>query len=156
MPFDPRKAEQGQAPLLLPRPGWACDISAAAPEVYRDRAIVDPDALAAFTAEREALVAQAPVLRAYANSRLSLSPVVRRELEMIERKKGHTGTVALSFTALLPRLPGVDADAFVRGQRAVLADHAARTAPTGEQAPFHRFYTEVLETLNAAAPRHSP
>ncbi|MQX37717.1 YkgJ family cysteine cluster protein [Roseospira navarrensis] len=144
MPFNPRRPEREQKDLLLPRPGWLCDISAEAPEVYRDDTILDRTD---FEAEREALRAQAPVLRAYAKSRLSLSPTVLRELDRIDRKKGHTGTVALSFTALLPRLPDVDADAFVRGQRAVLADWLARTSPKGDEAPFHRFYKEVLDTL---------
>lgn len=151
MPFNPRQPVREQGRLLLPRPGWACDISEAAPEVYRDGAIIDPEALAAHTAEREALIAQAPILKAYAESRLSLSLSVRRELEMIERKKGHTGTVALGFTTLLPRLPHVDAAAFVRDQRPVLETYAARTQPKGDEAPFYRFYKDVLETLDAAA-----
>jgi len=153
MPFDPRRAEADQQDLLLPRAGWTCDISANAPEVYQDGMIADPSA---YVAEREALLAQAPVMRAYAKSRLTLSPMVLRELDLIDRKKGYTGTVALSFTALLPRLPEVDADAFVRGQRAVLADCLSRTAPKGDQAPFHRFYREVLDNLGPAKDGDDP
>ncbi|KAA5604986.1 YkgJ family cysteine cluster protein [Roseospira marina] len=151
MPFNPRRPQSDQAALLLPRPGWTCDISAAAPEVYQDEAIIEPGALAAYTAEREALRAQAPILRAYAESRLSLSPSVMAELNRIDRQKGSTGTIALSFTALLPRLPEVDAEAFVRGQRAVLADYRDRTAPKGDEGPFHRYYGEVLDTLGPAS-----
>lgn len=36
MPFFPYTDENDQAANLIPRPGWACDTSNAAPVVYRD------------------------------------------------------------------------------------------------------------------------
>lgn len=149
MPFDPRRREDDQDSPLTPRPEWICDVSSAAPLVYRDGQILDR---AAFDAERQALQAQAPLLRAYAESRLRLSPTVMQDLKRIDPRRGITGSLALSFTTLLPRLPDVDPKAFATAQAPVLEAHLARTRPKGAEEPFHRYYREVLQTLRPDRP----
>jgi hypothetical protein len=144
MPFDPRRREIDQADPLTPRPEWTCDVSEAAPLVYRDGHILDR---AAYDAEKDALQAQAALLRAYAESRLRLSPNVLQDLKRVDPRRGISGSLALSFTTLLPRLPEVDPAAFSDAQVPVLEHYLARTSPTGPEAPFHRYYRDILETL---------
>ncbi|MBB4267031.1 YkgJ family cysteine cluster protein [Roseospira visakhapatnamensis] len=146
MPFDPRRREDDQSDSLTPRPDWICDVSAAAPLVYEDGHILNR---MAFDAEKAALQAQAPLLRAYAESRLRLSPNVLQDLKRVDPRRGVTGTLALSFTTLLPRLPDVDPTAFADAQAPVLEANLARTRSTGPEGPFHRYYREVLETVRA-------
>lgn len=146
MPFDPRRREDDQAGPLTPRPDWTCDVSTAAPLVYRDGRLVER---AAFDAEKAALEAQAPLLRRYAESRLRLSPSLLRDLKRVDPRQGLTGSLALGFTALLPRLADVDADAFLRAQAPVLEAYLGRTSAKGPEEPFHRYYREMLDTLNA-------
>jgi Fe-S-cluster containining protein len=144
MPFDPRRPEADQSGPLTPRPEWTCDVSADAPVVYSEGRILERTD---FDAEKAALKAQAPLLQAYAESRLRLSSSLLGELKRLDPRRGISGSLALGFTTLLPRLPDVDVDAFVEAQAPVLEDHLARISPKGPDEPFHRFYREVLKTL---------
>ncbi len=141
MPFSPYREENDQADLLVPKPGWLCDTTTAAPVVYRDKKVVSRED---FDLERGALVDQAATLRAYAD-RLATNPEVAAAVEKAA-KKPRGGYVVLNFSAILPRLPQADAAAFSRLQIPVLTGFAERTAGDTDLADYHRYYRE-----NAAA-----
>lgn len=136
MPFFPYAEEAEQAAQLVPRKGWDCDVSQAAPVVFRDRNIVDP---ADFQAERQQLLSQAPILRAYAEAQLAAVPGLLDKLGMVAaRPLG--GDVLLGMATLLPHWPEMDAAAFARGQQPVLESFAALTADDPALAEFaHRY-----------------
>ncbi|MGE5503216.1 MAG: YkgJ family cysteine cluster protein, partial [Actinomycetota bacterium] len=67
MPFFPYAEEADQAEMLMPRKGWACDVSEAAPVVYRGKEIVERGD---WEAERTALKQAVPVLRRYGEALL--------------------------------------------------------------------------------------
>lgn len=142
MPFYPYREEGDQTDLLVPRPDWLCDISAAAPVVYRDRAIVDR---ADFDRERRDLVEEAPVLKAYADRLLAMAPNVATGLDQAANKP-QGGHVVLAFSGILPRLEQTDVADFARRQLPVLTDFAARTEGMDGVEDFHRYYRD-----NAAA-----
>lgn len=122
MPFFGWRAEGDQADLLVPRPGWACDVSAAAPPVYDNGKILEREA---FAAERAALERQAPVLRAYAEKMLPVAAGLAQTLIALAAKP-LGGDVYLGFSTLLRRLPDVDKAAVARAQLTVLAHWGER------------------------------
>jgi Fe-S-cluster containining protein len=138
MPFYPYREEDDQSDVLIPRPGWACDISAAAPVVYRDKQIVFR---ADFDQERKDLLEQAATLRACAAGVLPGSPGLMAALGKAATKPMN-GRVVTGFSALLPRLPKDDVIAVAQQQLPVLRDFAARTAGDAALADFHRHYRE--------------
>jgi Fe-S-cluster containining protein len=150
MPFYPYREEWDQADLLAPRPGWLCDTSAAAPVVYRNNEIVVRDD---FDRERQALVEQAPVLRAYADRLLAMAPNVAAALEQAANKP-RGGYVVLGFSAVLSRLDHVEAAAFARRQAPVLRDLAARTAGLCGAEEFHRYYRDNAAAMERLLARH--
>ena len=83
MPFYPYREEKDQADLLIPRKGWQCDVSAAAPVVYSNHAILDR---ADFDRERGELLDQAPVMRAYVDYILKYMPWTLDELAKLAAK----------------------------------------------------------------------
>ncbi|MBC7907382.1 MAG: YkgJ family cysteine cluster protein [Rhodospirillaceae bacterium] len=124
MPFFPYREERDQADLLVPRKGWACDVSDAAPVVYGGKTIV---AREDFDRERHDLLTQAPVLKAYADAMVRTVPGLLEGLvRAVAKPVG--GDVLLSFATLLPRLDGVDAGQVAQQQLPVLEDFTARTA----------------------------
>ncbi len=137
MPFSPYREENDQADLLVPKPGWLCDTTAAAPVVYRDKKIVCRED---FDRERRALEDQAVPLRAYAD-RLMANPEVAAAVEKAA-KNPRGGYVVLNFSAILPRLQQVDAAAFSRLQLPVLTEFADRTAGVAELADYHGYYRD--------------
>ena len=122
MPFFAWRDEADQAELLSPRPGWACDVSAAAPVVYDGGRILDRDG---FAAEKAAQAAQAPLLRAYAERLLSMAAGLGHDLAAIAAKP-MGGEVAVGFSTLLRRLPELDKAAIARAQLPVLAAWGGR------------------------------
>lgn len=136
MPFFPYVEEAEQAAQLVPRKGWDCDVSQAAPIVFRDRNVLDR---ADFDAERAQLLAQAPVLRTYAEAQLATVPGLLDKLGMVaSRPLG--GDVLLGMATLLPHWPGMDALAFARRQAPVMERFAALTEGDAAQADFtHRY-----------------
>jgi Fe-S-cluster containining protein len=147
MPFYPYREEDDQDEFLVPRAGWACDVSKDAPAVYRDKRIVVRED---FDEERRQLLAQAPVLKAYADRVVAAAPNLVRELEMLsQRPMG--GRLALSFTGILPRLPEVDVPEFVRVQLPVLRKYAELTAADTTMGDFHQHYRNAIRALEAAA-----
>ena len=137
MPFFPYLDEDRQAEHLIPRPGWDCDTSAAAPVVYRDRKVVDR---ADFDAERAALLREAPIVRAYAQAVLSKVPHAMADLARASSAKHGGGYVVRSFASILPYLAGVDRGDFARRQAPVLNAYAAATADDPAAANHHRHY----------------
>ena len=147
MPFYAGREEADQAPFLLPRPGWQCDISRAAPAVYDGGVILDR---ADFDAERQRLEQQAATIRAYATRLVSQSAPLVRDLEVLGKRPGG-GRLALAFTGILPRLGG-DTAAFARQQVPVLRAMAALTAETPEHRRFHTYYVSTLRALEPFVP----
>lgn len=138
MPFFPYVEEAEQAAQLVPRKGWECDVSAAAPVVLRDRTIVDRSD---FDAERTQLLAQAPLLKSYADAQLAAVAGLLDKLGMVAaRPLG--GDVLLGISTLLPHWSGIDAAAFARRQVPVLEQFAALTAEDAALAEFHQRYRQ--------------
>ena len=138
MPFFPYREEGDQADLLIPRQGWLCDTSATAPVVYRDKKIVHRED---FDRERQELVDQTPVLRAYAQGVMAKAPNVVAALEKAANSP-RGGTVVLNFTALASRLPQMDMTDFAQKQLPVLTAFAEKTAGMSDAADFHRYYRD--------------
>lgn len=136
MPLSGSRAEADQDDLLLPKPGWACDISAAAPLVYRDHTIVEREA---FAAERAQLEADAQVLRPFAERLLDAAPSLRADLEkMAMRPQG--GHIVTNFSTLISRLAEVDMFTFAAQQLPVMEAFAARTQGQAKTAAEHARY----------------
>lgn len=136
MPFYPYREESDQADMLIPRTGWTCDISAAAPVVYRDRRIVER---ADFDHEHGQLLHQAPVLRGYAEYALKYMPWILDSLGKAAARPA-AGSVVTSLSSFLTAARRPDAPALAARQEPVLAAFAARTAETPELAEYHRNY----------------
>lgn len=116
MPFFAWRDEAEQADLLVPRPGWACDVTAAAPAVYDAGRVLDR---AGFAAERAALESQAPILRAYAQRLLPMAVGLSATLATLAAKPGG-GAAYVGFSTLLRRLAHVDKAQVARAQLPVL------------------------------------
>lgn len=146
MPFFAAREESEQDSFLVPRPGWACDISQAAPLVY-DTGRITPTGRADFDQERQRLEAQAPVIQAYASRLASTSVPLIRDLEMLAKRPGG-GRLALSFSGILPRL-SADIAAFARQQVPVLKAYADRTADIPSAKAFHAYYASTARALES-------
>ena len=136
MPFYPYRDERDQAELLKPRPGWACDTSAAAPVVFKDRQIVERDD---FDQERRELLEQVPVLRRYADYMLKYSPWLVGALTQASGQ-AKAGQLVTSLASFLTATRHAEAGRIARLQLPVLNDYAARTAGAERLAEFHRNY----------------
>ena len=138
MPFFPYRDESDQSDLLIPRQGWLCDTSDTAPVVYRDKKIVHRED---FDRERQDLVDQTPVIRAYADGLLAKAPNVMAAIEKAANTQ-RGGTVVLNFTAIVSRLPEMDMADFARKQLPVLTEFADKTAGLSDATDFHRYYRD--------------
>ncbi|WP_341702118.1 YkgJ family cysteine cluster protein [Ferrovibrio sp.] len=143
MPFYAYKDEADQADMLLPRAGWACDISKAAPLVYQDGRILDR---ADFDAERQMLLDQVPIIKAYADRLAASAAGIVGKLEMLSKQPAG-GRLALPFTGILPRLQGVDLKAFAAAQLPVLRRYAGLTADSRALTQFHQYYCDAAQRL---------
>jgi Fe-S-cluster containining protein len=143
MPFFPYRDENDQGEMLVPRKDWLCDTSDAAPVVYRDKSLVERGD---FDRERDALLGQAPILRAYAERLLTTAPNVATALEKAA-KKPRGGQVVLNFTAILSRLTDVDVVDFARRQHPVLEDFAEKVEGTDAPAEYARYYRESAAAM---------
>lgn len=138
MPFFPYVEEAEQAAQLVPRKGWDCDVSQAAPIVFRDRNVVERGD---FDAERSQLLMQAPVLRAYAEAQLAAVPGLIDKLGMVaSRPLG--GDVLLGMATLLPHWPDMGATAFAQRQVPVLESFAELTKDDAALSEFHHRYRQ--------------
>lgn len=145
MPFYAYKDENDQADMLLPRAGWTCDISRSAPLVYESGKIVDRTE---FDSERQKLLVQAPILKAYADRIVVSVAGIVGKLEMLSKQSGG-GRLALPFTGILPRLPGADLSAFAAAQLPVLRRYAEQTVDNRPAAAFHQYYSEAIRRLES-------
>ncbi|MEI6559445.1 MAG: YkgJ family cysteine cluster protein [Rhodospirillaceae bacterium] len=149
MPFFPYREERDQVDMLVPRKGWVCDVTAAAPVVYRERAIVDR---AAFDRERAALLADAPALRAYLEGMVKREPALLDHLARAAMNPA-AGHLILNFSSFLRIHRNHDLVAFAKRQHPVLAEFERRTAATPALAEFHRYYREWAAELEWFARR---
>ncbi|MBF0324106.1 MAG: YkgJ family cysteine cluster protein [Alphaproteobacteria bacterium] len=138
MPFLAWRDETDQDHLLVPRPGWACDVSAAAPLVYEGKRIAQRED---FEAELAAIQADGPVLRRYAEQMLPITPGLLDGLIKLAGKPAG-GDMVLGFATLLKRLPEVDKQAVAAAQAPVLAAWAERTQGD-DRARFQMFAAEM-------------
>ncbi|CAK0777735.1 YkgJ family cysteine cluster protein [Gammaproteobacteria bacterium] len=136
MPFYPPREEQDQADMLIPRKGWVCDTSMAAPVVYHNKAIVER---ADFDRERQALLEQAPTMRAYADYVLKYMPWIVDSLESVVRKPD--GNVITSLSSFFTATRQSDAAALAARQYTVLKEYAAKTSGVPELLEYHRNYS---------------
>ncbi|MCW8915562.1 MAG: YkgJ family cysteine cluster protein [Magnetovibrio sp.] len=136
MPLSGARAEDDQTDLMIPKPGWECDISTDAPLVYRDKTVIERSE---FTAERSALKADSPVLKAYGDFMLAGNPKLRQEVtKMALNPRG--GHVIVNFSTLTPRLPQVDMFSFAAQQFPVMRAFAELTAGEGSMTKEHKRY----------------
>ncbi|MBF0373371.1 MAG: YkgJ family cysteine cluster protein [Alphaproteobacteria bacterium] len=142
MPLYPYRDESDQRSMLIPRPGWACDVSPSAPVVWRDGKVVDREH---FDAERKQLRAEAPTLRAYAEGLMAAIPWVAEALSKAAAKPAG-GFVVLNFSTILPRL-AIDPAAFAAMQAPVLTHWAAATADKPEVSAYHAHYRDWAREL---------
>lgn len=149
MPFFPYREEGDQADLLVPRAGWACDTSPAAPVVYRDKTVVGR---AEFDLERKELLEQAPILRTYGEWLMATVPGMIDNLARAAMKPGG-GHVAVSFASLLRRLGDVDQGAIAQAQLAMLGDFTAKVADQPALAEYHRNYGDWAWEMERLAGR---
>lgn len=138
MPFFPYREESDQADLLVPRPGWDCDTSLAAPTVYRDKAMVDR---VDFDQEREDIRNQTPILRAYGEWLMGSVPSMIDSLTRATMKPGG-GHVVVSFASLLRQLENVNKSAIAHAQLPLLANFRAKTADQPKLAEYHQNYDD--------------
>ncbi len=143
MPFLPYREEWDQADLLIPRTGWLCVTSEAAPVVYRDKKIVHRED---FNRERDELFRQAYTLRSYGEWLLESAPSLKEELIRVAKKR-MGGHVVVNFSTLLPRLPEVDVVAFARKQFPVMTEFAAKTSGVPALAEDHKLYHECAAEM---------
>ena len=141
MPLSGSRAESDQTDLLIPAPGWECDISDAAAVLYRDKKIVERTD---FEAERAQLLQDAEILRPFAELMLDSVPSLRMDLEkMAARPQG--GHVIVNFSTLLPRLADVDIYAFAARQLPVMEAFAALTQGNPDLKDEHQRYVACAD-----------
>ena len=151
MPFYPYREEKDQADLLVPRKGWECDTSAAAPEVYRDHAIVDPGD---FDRERADLIEQAPVMRVYAAYVLKYMPWVLDSLATLAAKPTG-GNLVTNLSSFLTATRRPDAAALAASQSPLLHALAERTRDDPALAEYHRNYSGWAKEMDSLVKRHA-
>jgi Fe-S-cluster containining protein len=149
MPFFPYREQNNQDDLLLPRPGWTCDTSQAAPVVYLDKAVVDRED---FEREYRDLVEQVPIMRAYGEWLLGAVPNMVENLGRAAMKPGG-GHVAVSFASLLRRLDEVDRPAIAQAQIAVLGEFVSKVADQSTLTEYHRNYGDWAWEMERLARR---
>ncbi|CAK0770223.1 YkgJ family cysteine cluster protein [uncultured Gammaproteobacteria bacterium] len=137
MPFFPWQEERDQGENLIPRPGWLCETKGEAPVVYRDRAIIERQD---FERERATLLAEAPLLRSYAEAVVKAAPGIAQAVAISASKPGG-GHVPLKISPLLMRLDGIDRAEIAAQQIAVLTTYAERVADRPELAEYRRTWT---------------
>lgn len=148
MPFYPYREDADQADMLVPRKGWQCDISAAAPLVYRDRVIIER---ADFDCERRELLEQAPVMQQYAEYMLKYSPWIADNLAAVATRPD--GSVVTSLSSFLTATRQPDAAQLAVRQLPVLKAFAEKTEAVAELAEYHRNYAGWAKEMEYLASR---
>lgn len=141
MPLSGSRAQSDQTDLLIPSPGWECDISESAPVLYRDHQIVERTE---FEAERTQLETDASLLQPFAERMIDSLPSLRQDLQkMAMRPQG--GHVIVNFSTLLPRLAQVDVFEFAAKQVRVMQAFADLTQGNADQKTEHERYVACAE-----------
>jgi Fe-S-cluster containining protein len=143
MPFYAYKDEDSQADMLVPRKGWLCETGPAAPVVYRERKIVDRTD---FAAEREALVAQTPILSRFVKMLVQFDPAQAARL-LKASQTPVPGRLVVSFFSLLKLTGARGLLEFADRQGLVLQDWLDRTSDDPTLAEFSGFYRSALSEL---------
>jgi len=105
-----------------------------------------------FDNERQDLVEQAPILRAYADRIMTNAPNVKAAVDAAA-KKPRGGTVMLNFSAILSRLDDLDITTFAKAQLPVLKDFARKTEGQPEAKNHHRYYTDTATAMERVLAR---
>lgn len=148
MPFYAYREESDQADTLVPRKDWLCDISLAAPVVYRNRVIVERKN---FDLERSELLDQAAILRQYAEYMFKYSPWIVDNLAALASRPD--GNVLTSLSSFLTAIKHLDAKSIAAQQLPVLQDFAARTAQIPQLVEYHRNYAGWAKEMGYLATR---
>jgi Fe-S-cluster containining protein len=152
MPFSAEREEGDQADLLIPRKGWLCDVSAAAPAVYRDGVLLGK---ADFDAERQALLEQAPLIRAYAETLLKRSPALAGEIEKLTRKT-LGGQLVLKISPLLRKVPGIDLKEVAARQAGALKNALSSLPLSADYDDYRKNYADWLSEMESlSAPKET-
>lgn len=138
MPFSAYRDAADQDDLMIPRAGWLCDTSDEAPLVYRDKALLEG---AEFKLEKQRLLRDAVILKAYGDWLLDVQPALKKELYKVALKPSG-GQVLVAFSSLIPRLPKVDIYHLAEQQLPVMTAYAEKTAGDPQLKEFHRRYTD--------------
>ncbi|PWC91111.1 YkgJ family cysteine cluster protein [Azospirillum sp. TSO5] len=149
MPFYPYREEKDQADLLIPRKGWQCDVSEAAPVVYRDHAIVDRGD---FDRERGDLRDQAPVIQRYADYVLKYMPWIVDELAKLAAKPTG-GNLVTSLSSFLIATRRSDAAEIAAAQVPLFQAMAERTKGDPALRDYHRNYSGWAKEMESLARR---
>ena len=147
MPFYPYFEERNQAGLLIPRRGWTCDTSAAAPLVFQDNKVVFRDD---FDRERQDILEQVPVMRRYVDYMLKYSPTLPGSLYKAAGaiKAAH---VVTSLSSFLTATRNADAQKLAMLQAPLLSDYAARSAGNAQLREFHKNYSNWAKEMEYLA-----
>ncbi|AWK87390.1 YkgJ family cysteine cluster protein [Azospirillum thermophilum] len=151
MPFYPYREERDQADLLIPRKGWACDVSAAAPAVYRNHTILDRTD---FDRERAELLDQAPVIRRYADYMVKYMPWILGELAKLPPGPAG-GSLVTSLSSFLTATRRPDAAQIAAAQAPLFQAMAGRTRDDPALRDYHRNYAGWAREMEALARRAS-
>ncbi len=149
MPFYPYRDEQYQAELLVPRPGWTCDTSEAAPIVFQDKKIVFRGD---FDLERRDLENQRAMIRRYADYMLKYTPQLVENLVRVATKP-KAGQVVTSLSSFLTAIRHLDAKQIAQQQLPVLNNYAEKTAEQHELVDFHQSYSNWAKEMKYLAQR---
>lgn len=151
MPFYPYREEKDQADLLIPRKGWQCDTSVAAPVVYSDHAILDR---ADFDRERDDLLDQTPAIQRYADYMLKYMPWIVDELAKMAAKPTG-GNLVTSLSSFLTATRRPDAAEIAAAQAPLFQAMAERTKGDPALRDYHRNYSGWAKEMESVARRKS-
>jgi len=149
MPFYPYREERFQAELLIPRPGWDCDTSTAAPIVFQDNKVVCREY---FDLERRDLLEQVPVLRGYADYMLKYSPALVSSL-LTAASKARAGHVITSLSSFLTATKNSEATHLAQLQLPILNEYLAKTSGYPQLNDFHKNYLNWSKEMAYLAQR---
>ncbi|WP_395458792.1 YkgJ family cysteine cluster protein [Azospirillum melinis] len=149
MPFYPYREEKDQADLLIPRKGWQCDTSVAAPVVYSDHAILDRTD---FDRERDDLLDQAPAIQRYAGYMLKYMPWIVDELAKMAAKPTG-GNLVTSLSSFLTATRRPDAAEIAAAQAPLFQAMAERTKGDPALRDYHRNYSGWAKEMEGLARR---
>ena len=152
MPFFPYREEADQIDLLVPRKGWTCDTTDAAPVVYRNKKIVERTD---FDQERAELLAQAPVLQAYAAALLKQSPQLMDQLTKASLNPA-AGHVIVNFSTFLRCNRQYDHVSFAKLQYPIMLEFMRLTGGDRAFSEYNKYYREWAEDLEWFAKRPLP